>query len=219
MRLKEKIKTEKREHIINTARKLFASKGFESVSINEIAKEAGIAKGTIYLYFENKYELFIEVLRFAEEMTMKKVYKFLEEKKNISTFDKIEYILNIFNEFISTYPEYISIFMILHHQLPLEVIEKIKSMIKDMQCKKIHVWDVIAEIIREGIEKGEIMQGIDPLKESIRIWFLHITRVIAFSITDSKLFASIGLKNIKQDIGATIADLINKEIKKLGGNR
>lgn len=39
--------------------------GFDQANINTIAEQAGIGKGTIYLYFENKRELFLAMLRFA----------------------------------------------------------------------------------------------------------------------------------------------------------
>ena len=43
------------------ARDLFASKGYEETTIAEIARRAGMAVGTVYLYFENKHEIWVEV--------------------------------------------------------------------------------------------------------------------------------------------------------------
>ena len=44
----------KRRAIIEAARKIFAMKGYEDTTIAEIAEDAGIAVGTVYLYFGNK---------------------------------------------------------------------------------------------------------------------------------------------------------------------
>src|SRR6185437_926091 len=52
-----------RNRIISEAASEFARLGFEQANINTIAEQAGIGKGTIYLYFENKRELFLTMLR------------------------------------------------------------------------------------------------------------------------------------------------------------
>ena len=52
-----------RTRIIREAASEFARLGFEQANINTIAEQAGIGKGTIYLYFENKRELFLAMLR------------------------------------------------------------------------------------------------------------------------------------------------------------
>ncbi|MCE5340349.1 MAG: TetR/AcrR family transcriptional regulator [Planctomycetaceae bacterium] len=54
---------EKRVAIIQAAKNEFISKGFEAARIDEIAKKANVAKGTVYLYFPNKEELFNEMIR------------------------------------------------------------------------------------------------------------------------------------------------------------
>ncbi|MDR0566704.1 MAG: TetR/AcrR family transcriptional regulator, partial [Prevotellaceae bacterium] len=53
----EKIRREKSELIRKTALKLFAEKGYDATSINEIAQSAGISKGLMYNYFKSKEEL------------------------------------------------------------------------------------------------------------------------------------------------------------------
>jgi len=57
-----KLSPEKREQILNAALKLFASKGVQSTSTAEIAREAGIAAGTLFLYFQTKLDLINELV-------------------------------------------------------------------------------------------------------------------------------------------------------------
>lgn len=52
----------RRATLIEAAEKLFVEKGFEATTMNEVAQEAGFAKGTLYHYFKNKAEL-LQVLR------------------------------------------------------------------------------------------------------------------------------------------------------------
>ena len=53
--------TKKKESILAAARELFATKGYEETTIAEIARAAGVAVGTVYLYFQNKHEILVEV--------------------------------------------------------------------------------------------------------------------------------------------------------------
>ena len=50
-------KKQKKESLLNTAFSLFTSKGFQKTSISDIVNSAGVAKGTFYLYFSDKYDL------------------------------------------------------------------------------------------------------------------------------------------------------------------
>ncbi|MFB2550260.1 TetR/AcrR family transcriptional regulator [Ensifer soli] len=52
----------KREQILDGAKRVFMQKGFDAASMNDITREAGVSKGTIYVYFENKEELFAALI-------------------------------------------------------------------------------------------------------------------------------------------------------------
>ncbi len=53
----EAIRLERREHILQSALKVFAEDGYHNASISKVSKEAGISKGLMYNYFESKEEL------------------------------------------------------------------------------------------------------------------------------------------------------------------
>jgi AcrR family transcriptional regulator len=59
----EQMREATRHRIMRVAASEFARLGFDQANINVIAEQAGIGKGTIYLYFENKRDLFLEMLR------------------------------------------------------------------------------------------------------------------------------------------------------------
>jgi AcrR family transcriptional regulator len=58
---RETLKKEKRERIIAAARRVFTSRGFDGATTQEIAKQAGIATGTLFLYARDKRELLLMV--------------------------------------------------------------------------------------------------------------------------------------------------------------
>src|SRR5215831_20969435 len=51
----------KRRQIIEGARTAFLEQGFDAASMNDIARTAGVSKGTLYVYFQNKEQLFQEI--------------------------------------------------------------------------------------------------------------------------------------------------------------
>ena len=58
---KEKEKEQRRNIILDVAQQLFFSKKYDEITIEEIANKAQLAKGTLYLYFKSKEELYSAV--------------------------------------------------------------------------------------------------------------------------------------------------------------
>jgi AcrR family transcriptional regulator len=70
--LKEREREVRKELILSAARDLFAHKEFKSVTVREIAKKAGVSPGTIYRYYRNLDELFLDIFfRGALEITLR----------------------------------------------------------------------------------------------------------------------------------------------------
>ena len=65
--LRERKKQQTRQLIADTARRLFAERGFESVTVAEVAREADVAEGTVFNYFPTKEDLFYSRLEAFEE--------------------------------------------------------------------------------------------------------------------------------------------------------
>lgn len=98
----------KREDIISTAQQLFFSKCYDDVSMNDIAKNVGMSKATLYLYFDNKDSLF-----FAVVLRGIKVMKSLIEKEMGSAekgIDKIFAYRTAYFDFAVKYPDYLHIY-------------------------------------------------------------------------------------------------------------
>jgi AcrR family transcriptional regulator len=78
MKTKQQVVSQlRRTEIIDAARKVFARRGFARGIMDEIAKEAGIAKGTVYLYFQSKNEIYKAVLahdmKFLQKGTVEQI--------------------------------------------------------------------------------------------------------------------------------------------------
>lgn len=81
-KIKEK-QQQKRQMLLETAFHLFTSKGINETTIQDIAREAGIAKGTFYLYFKDKYDL-------IEKLRARKAAKLFEDAVQFSRSQEYE---------------------------------------------------------------------------------------------------------------------------------
>lgn len=94
----EENKSLKEKNILDTAFNLFTEKGIKNTSIQEIADKAGVAKGTFYLYFKDKYELQDQLIARKSYQLFNKALKKLD-KEDITSFDDqiifiIDYIID-----------------------------------------------------------------------------------------------------------------------------
>lgn len=161
-------KDEKRCDIALSSIKLFCEKGIQQTSIDEIAKSAGVAKGTIYLYFKNKEEIVFTIWdiisqqhheafqqRITENMnTKEKILEYFNFSECQNELDK-EQMLILFQHFVSS-------MLIDKTQLYTDYFESFFQ--KD--------YDFIFSCLLEGKQKGEFsIDNIDMLTNTI-IMFL-----------------------------------------------
>ncbi len=141
----------RRKQIMLAAKKVFSARGFNRATIEEIAGEAELSSGTLYLYFKNKEELHtslsIDILEYITSL-MKKII----HKKNINAEEKMK---ELKDAFIDVY-EYDSMVLIaLFHlqsgetliNLSSEVLEQLKEISAD-------AIGVITSLVQEGIDEG-----------------------------------------------------------------
>lgn len=98
-------KEKRRNDILNAAEKLFFSKGYENVSLKDIAKEVNLGRSTLYLYFENKEELFFAIV-LQGTIIMSTIIK-NEVKGKKTCVEKLAAFKNGYYEFANKYPDYL----------------------------------------------------------------------------------------------------------------
>ena len=82
---KEREREQRQSDIIDAARKLITDKDFDEISMNEIAREVGLGKSTLYLYFKNKESLYFAIVLRGIRIWAKMIKK--EVKTTISFFN------------------------------------------------------------------------------------------------------------------------------------
>ena len=169
----KKKSSEKYYRIIAAATKVFAAKGFYQAKISEIAKEARVADGTIYLYFENKDDILISL--FEEQMQSVLDNMIAQIQKEVDPVRKLE-------KFALTHLQLIEQKKDVAEIIQVELRQSSKFMKEYKNEKFAQYLDIIGDVIREGQEKGifkkEILPGVakralfGALDEMSRFWVL-----------------------------------------------
>jgi AcrR family transcriptional regulator len=134
----------KLKRLLEKAEELFWDYGYNAVSVDQIAAEAGISKMTIYKHFHSKEDLFIEVLNRSIEYHMNKVMEIISEKQH--TVEKIEAMYNYSMGLAKEYPDI----------LLRDIVDK-KSILEKVTAMKMEkalpIWQYV---LKDGISKKEI---------------------------------------------------------------
>ncbi len=158
-------KAESRRRILEAARDVFFRDGFMSANLDEMAEKAGVAKGTLYRYFESKADLYVAVLTnnyeiFHEQMTQ-------AGQQGDSGLDRVRSIAKFYFDHWMNHPDYFQIFWAIDNEsvigdLPKDVIEKIAEF-----------WErnlnVIHGALLFGVERGEFVE-CDTWEVATMLW-------------------------------------------------
>jgi len=162
------MKRDIKERILTTAMRLFARKGFFETTVDEICRSAKIAKGTVYLYFKDKSDIYIAIM----ENQLNSALKDLAEvnSKNLTSMEKLRFIAQ---GWLIHSVEF-------HRLFPMISMENINQALKLMKGIKQRVFPIIyrivseiAKIIKEGIEKGDFKR-VNPQLSAL--YFLNTIR-------------------------------------------
>jgi TetR/AcrR family transcriptional regulator, fatty acid metabolism regulator protein len=164
---------EKYHRIIAAATKVFAKKGFFHAKVSDIAREAQVADGTIYLYFENKDDilisLFEEQMKVVLENMVHQISKEMDAPGKIKIFARAHLRLIELNKNMAEI-------------IQVELRQSSKFMKEYKNEKFMEYLNLISDIIREGQEQGLFRRDIIPdiakraffgaLDEMSRFWVL-----------------------------------------------
>ena len=148
---KEREKERRRQQIIVAAKRIFSEKGFNKATMEEIAKEAELSPGTIYLYFKNKEELSASLsLRILQYLHLRVAHV---NKSDSDPQKKIEELMEAMNDVYDFDP------LIIINMFHLQSSETLKNLsdqllheIKELSNKS---HGTIASIFAEGIRAGK----------------------------------------------------------------
>ncbi|AUB58728.1 MULTISPECIES: TetR/AcrR family transcriptional regulator [Methanobacterium] len=170
---KEREKEQRRNDIIKVSRKLFADKDFDKVSMEDIAKEVGLGKGTLYLYFKNKESLYFAVVLKGIQIWAAIVKE--EVKKDYSGLNRLISYGNANRGFSNKYPDY---FRLLYSPTSIKKqfdMDKMTSSEEFQEVRELfkEIMSVGIDSIQKGIDEGEIRPDVDPTEAAILLSVIY----------------------------------------------
>ena len=176
----------KHQKILHAAIKIFSEKGFYNSRVSEIAKEANVADGTIYLYFKNKDDILISLFEEEFGKIVQNMRAALEKEKD--ALQKIK-------RFAITHLSIVSKQQELGEVMGVEVRQSSKFMKEYINKPFIEYLNIIRSVVTEGQEEGLIRKDLTPgimkraffgaLDEMARYWVLSTQK--KHSIDDAAL--------------------------------
>ena len=165
--------SDKHQKITQAAVKVFAHKGFFNARISDIAKEAKVADGTIYLYFNNKYDILISLFEDEIGKIIVKVKLLLEQETDPQKMIEIYTAHHL--GLLRDQKDLVEV-------LQMELRQSNKFIKEYRNTKFIEYIDIISDIIHKGQETGIFRADIKPgivkralfgsLDEMSRLWAL-----------------------------------------------
>jgi TetR/AcrR family transcriptional regulator len=147
---------DKQDRIINAASKEFAQNGYDKASTNEIVKEAGISKGLLFHYFQNKKQLYFFLYEHLIEILMEKIMEEVDwNQKDI--FIRYRQIALVKLELFQVYPELFNFVKAIYSETSSTVKSEIDARGKKLLDNSFHQ-------LLSDIDLSKFKKGIDAQK-------------------------------------------------------
>ena len=144
---------DKRARILEAAIKVFAERGFHSATVAEIARAAGVADGTIYLYFKGKDDLLLRL--FDEKMTELLADAKAAVAQERTAPGKLRRFIQLHLAVVERNPDLASVLIV--------ELRQSAQFLKAADRQKLAAYvDLIAEVVMAGQESGELDGNISP---------------------------------------------------------
>ena len=135
-----------RDRILEAARPVFFRDGFMAANLDEVARRAGVAKGTLYRYFDSKADLYVAVLANKGDEFERRMRAAVDPSQ--SSADQIRATARFYFDHWTQHQEYFQIFWAIENQsvigeLPPAVIDHVS-----------HLWEECLQILADVVERG-----------------------------------------------------------------
>ncbi len=150
------MRDERRAQLVTAAREVFGEKGYHAATVDDITRAAGVAKGTYYLYFQEKREIYYELVRsFLQHVTDIGASVVREVKTPADFYARCELAAG---ELLRVFIEHHSLARLAYRE-SMSLDAELERMLRDFYRQLARVE---ADNIRVGIELG-LFRPVDPL--------------------------------------------------------
>ena len=173
---KEREREARREAILNAAGRVMSLKGFHEATLEEIAEEAELAKGTLYLYYKDKEDLFYSLIERGYEDFRNILPSLADTKETLQEF--VEEIFNLSLEYMMSNRYLFRVIFSAEYQMPQGSWEKKMDHLRDhLNCMIEVLRKVFSEIPEtSNLTDADKKAGAELILASLR--YLFVTRAL-----------------------------------------
>jgi AcrR family transcriptional regulator len=163
---KEREKEHRKEEILDAAQKVFFEKGLSTATMDEIAESAELSKGTLYLYYKSKEDMYLAVMMRGMEI-LYSIYKPIVASDD-STILKLVKFGDIYKDFFRLHRNFFRMFHFLQApQFHKQVSEEMRQACS-LESRKM--WDLVIGLLKRGMEEGDFRSDLNPVEVAIILW-------------------------------------------------
>lgn len=173
MGIEERRKKEKeirRNDIIQAAEKVFFTKGYETATMDDVAKEAEFSKRTVYVYFNSKEQLYFEIMIKGYKLLLNMLELEIQSLNAGNALKRIRAIGMILYSFSKEYSDYFKAIME-YENGELDFGTGIPDHSRE-ECYALgeKLFEYLKDAIRDGIESGALRCELDVVKTALVLW-------------------------------------------------
>jgi AcrR family transcriptional regulator len=163
---RQREKDRRRNDIVDAAERIFFSQGLENATMDDVAEEAELSKGTLYIYFKSKEDLYLAITKRGLDI-LTAMFEKAAAKTSLG-IEKIYAIGQAYRDFSKKHTDYFQ--AMAYFDLRIKEISDESPNAKRSIQQGEKVLTICAEAIQCGIEDGTIRSDIDPQKAAIVLW-------------------------------------------------
>ncbi|MFC2115270.1 TetR/AcrR family transcriptional regulator [Bacteroidota bacterium] len=163
---KEREKQQRRNDIIDAAERIFFTRGFENSTMDEVAAEAELSKGTLYLYFKSRDDLQFAIFMRGLDILMGMMNENLSDDN-----DGYNNLLALAGTFIRFSREYWNYFnLLMHFETSRKNNLKLDQKHMQVYLKEQSPLALVSQQVTRGIDDGSLRNDISPENFSATLW-------------------------------------------------
>ena len=163
---KEREKEQRRDEIVRAATKVFFERGLQSATMDEIAEVAELSKGTIYLYYKSKEDLYLAVMNNGSTILFEMFDNAVA--KASTTIERIRILADTYQEFFRQHRNYFRMFHFLQNQ---QLHKQVSPEMREIaQLHQQRIWDLAVGVLRRGVEEGILRNDVGPAEMAVVLW-------------------------------------------------
>jgi len=187
--IRKREKEQRRDYILDVAEELFFSRGYDDVSMNQIAQDVGLNKATLYLYFKNKESIYFAIVlrgvRIFKEMLKKRV------ELGVTGIGKLEEAGRAYFVFYKDYPDYHDAYLYYKSKRFQNSADEYAIQIESVTA---NIMIIICNAIQKGIKDKTVREDVKPIEVAV---FVAVTaeRIIGLGPSTLKVLESQGISH------------------------